>query len=124
MIPTIKAELTTKPANIDADLSAKDKTHIELQIIGKRGQDGKSAYEIAVENGFKGTEQEWLESLVSDEAMISYETHYEFPNVGRDNVGYVATAENRLYRWNSTDQRYYCIGSDIHDIKEINGGNA
>ena len=27
------------------------------------GQDGKSAYEIAVENGFEGTEQEWLESL-------------------------------------------------------------
>lgn len=26
-------------------------------------QDGKSAYEIAVENGFTGTEAEWLESL-------------------------------------------------------------
>ena len=24
---------------------------------------GKSAYEIAVDNGFVGTEQEWLESL-------------------------------------------------------------
>lgn len=28
-----------------------------------RGKDGKSAYEIAKENGFNGTEQEWLESL-------------------------------------------------------------
>lgn len=27
------------------------------------GERGKSAYEIAVENGFEGTEQEWLESL-------------------------------------------------------------
>lgn len=27
------------------------------------GDDGKSAYEIAVDNGFVGTEQEWLESL-------------------------------------------------------------
>ena len=27
------------------------------------GVDGKSAYEIAVENGFEGSEQEWLESL-------------------------------------------------------------
>lgn len=27
------------------------------------GQDGKSAYEIAVENGFQGNEAEWLESL-------------------------------------------------------------
>lgn len=27
------------------------------------GKDGKSAYEIALDNGFEGTEQEWLESL-------------------------------------------------------------
>lgn len=27
------------------------------------GTDGKSAYEIAVENGFEGTEQDWLASL-------------------------------------------------------------
>jgi len=31
---------------------------------GDTGQDGKSAYEIAVANGYKGTEQEWLQSLV------------------------------------------------------------
>lgn len=30
---------------------------------GEDGADGKSAYEIAVDNGFEGTEQEWLESL-------------------------------------------------------------
>lgn len=30
---------------------------------GKPGADGKSAYEIALENGFEGTEAEWLESL-------------------------------------------------------------
>lgn len=30
---------------------------------GTDGADGKSAYEIAVENGFVGTEAEWLESL-------------------------------------------------------------
>ena len=29
-----------------------------------KGQDGKSAYEIAVENGFEGTVEEWLDSLV------------------------------------------------------------
>ena len=28
-----------------------------------RGLDGKSAYQIALENGFEGTEEEWLESL-------------------------------------------------------------
>lgn len=32
-------------------------------VRGVDGKDGKSAYEVAVENGFIGTEQEWLESL-------------------------------------------------------------
>ena len=27
------------------------------------GKEGKSAYEVAVENGFSGTEQEWLQAL-------------------------------------------------------------
>ena len=34
-----------------------------LQKISEKGKDGKSAYEIAVEYGFVGTENEWLESL-------------------------------------------------------------
>lgn len=32
------------------------------------GSPGKSAYEIAVENGFEGTEQEWLASLIGQSA--------------------------------------------------------
>jgi len=31
---------------------------------GSDGEDGLSVYEIAVENGFEGTEEEWLEGLV------------------------------------------------------------
>ncbi len=34
-----------------------------LQKISEKGKDGKSAYEIAVEYGFVGTEADWLESL-------------------------------------------------------------
>ena len=34
-----------------------------LQKISEKGKDGKSAYEIAIEHGFVGTEAEWLESL-------------------------------------------------------------
>lgn len=34
---------------------------------GPQGEPGLSAYEIAVDNGFEGTEEEWLESLVGPE---------------------------------------------------------
>lgn len=34
-----------------------------LQKISEKGKDGKSAYEIAVEHGFVGTEAEWLKNL-------------------------------------------------------------
>ena len=33
------------------------------------GKDGKSAYGVAVENGFEGTEAEWLESLKGDSGV-------------------------------------------------------
>lgn len=32
--------------------------------IAREGEGGLSAYQLAVDNGFEGTEQEWLESLV------------------------------------------------------------
>lgn len=39
-----------------------------------RGSDGKSAYEIAVEHGFVGTEEEWLDSLRATVTVNSTET--------------------------------------------------
>lgn len=42
------------------------KNYTEAAIAGAggiKGEDGKSAYQIAVENGFVGTEAEWLASL-------------------------------------------------------------
>ncbi len=36
--------------------------------------DGKSAYEIAVKNGYSGTEEEWLESLKGESATIAVGT--------------------------------------------------
>lgn len=35
------------------------------------GRRGKSAYEVAVENGFEGTEAEWLESLEGSDASVN-----------------------------------------------------
>lgn len=38
---------------------------------GAAGADGLSAYEIAVENGFVGTEQQWLDSLATTGKAIA-----------------------------------------------------
>lgn len=44
---------------------------------GGTGRDGKSAYEIAVENGFKGTVQEWLKSLQGARGADGKDFKYE-----------------------------------------------
>ena len=44
---------------------------------GDAGNNGKSAYELAVENGFAGTEAEWLDSLKGANGTSSY-THIKY----------------------------------------------
>lgn len=46
------------------------------------GANGKSAYEVAVENGFVGTVTEWLDSLVGDDGKSAYEIALEAGFVG------------------------------------------
>lgn len=45
-------------------------------IKGEDGADGKSAYQIALDNGFEGTEQEWLDSLKSTEVEVDLSNYY------------------------------------------------
>lgn len=52
--------------------------NIKGYLNASSGYDGKSAYELAVKNGFKGTEKEWLASL----AVIRKDTEFVF--VGGD----------------------------------------
>lgn len=48
--PTTIIEINSSPVPIKGDK-------------GDTGEEGLSAYEVAVQNGFVGTELEWLESL-------------------------------------------------------------
>ena len=111
-----------------------------------KGKDGLSAYEIAVQNGFEGTEIEWLESLgVTQEeiasAVAAYleenpistvasvynaNTHYDFPSVGSVDVIYKAQSEKLLYQWDPDGLKYVVLGSsvEISEIECIDGGNA
>lgn len=51
-------QVTNKP-----DLATKEDLDKISSSAGKPGKDGKSAYEIAVDHGFVGSEEEWLQSL-------------------------------------------------------------
>ncbi|MDD2379752.1 MAG: hypothetical protein PHE14_05700 [Aminobacterium colombiense] len=50
--------------NIQDDIDARI---MELIDQYGAGADGKSAYEIAVENGFVGSEMDWLDSLIGEQ---------------------------------------------------------
>ena len=41
-------------------------------LKGDPGKDGKSAYEIAVENGYSGSEQEWISGLAGTPGETPY----------------------------------------------------
>jgi hypothetical protein len=43
------------------------KKYVEESLAGAGALKGKSAYELAVEMGFEGTEQQWLDSLAGGE---------------------------------------------------------
>lgn len=56
---------------MDFTLYALLKTYVKQSIENIEGfEKGKSAYEIAVENGFQGSEQEWLQSLQGESPYI------------------------------------------------------
>lgn len=61
---------------------------------GGAGADGKSAYEIALDNGFKGTEKEWLASLKGADGET-------------------------VNTWTGTEPEIYHIGKNIIDLSKI-----
>lgn len=70
---TLKGELERALAGLDNNITIKVAAEVErirpgvidevVSTVRPMIADGKSAYELAVENGFEGTEEEWLESL-------------------------------------------------------------
>lgn len=42
-----------------------------IRVAGPIGPDGPSAYEVAVANGFSGTEAEWLQTLIGPPGEVT-----------------------------------------------------
>lgn len=66
------------------------KKYVDDSLAGAGSLVGKSAYEVAVSNGFKGTETEWLESLVGDSPYIGSNGTWW---VGLNDTGVVASPD-------------------------------
>lgn len=64
------------------------KKYVEDSLAGAGALAGKSAYEIAVSNGFKGSESEWLQSLVGDSPTIGANGNWF---IGDTDTGVVAS---------------------------------
>ena len=63
------------------ELTLPNPLNIAVQVPGLPGKDGKSAYEVAVEQGFVGTVDEWLESLHGQNGSSSEPVSLNFPTV-------------------------------------------
>ena len=64
-----------------------------------------------------------LQSLEGQSHIEQFENYLAFPTSGNENICYVDKKDNKLYRWDSKDLKYYCIGSDYNQIEIVNGGN-
>lgn len=64
----------------------------KLEILLGNVYRGLSAYEIAVKNGFEGTEEEWLESLKYKPTVLT-ESEYEALEPKDENTLYFITEE-------------------------------
>lgn len=62
---------------------------------GDPGSNGKSAYEIAVAEGFQGTKEEWLESLKGSNGVNAIYTIFS-----QDNIVHKKSIETKLYSIN------------------------
>ena len=70
--PTVTA--TTVSNGVDLTIVDKNGTQNVGIRNGTDGNDGKSAYEVAVDNGYTGTEKEWLDSLKGTDGTITVQT--------------------------------------------------
>ena len=70
--PTVTA--TTVSNGVDLTIVDKNGTQNVGIRNGADGADGKSAYEIAVDNGYTGTEKEWLDSLKGTDGTTTIRT--------------------------------------------------
>jgi hypothetical protein len=82
-----------------------------IASLDLKGVDGKSAYEIAVENGFLGNEEEWLNSL-----------HGITPHIGENNNWFIGELDTGVLATPNLEGYYHesdLIALTSEEILEI-----
>ena len=83
-----------RPIKIGKVVDSADASYIEIEeteesiilnFVIKKGEQGKSAYQVAVDNGFVGTENEWLDSLKGIQGKSAYQVAVDNGFVGTEN---------------------------------------
>ena len=59
-----------------------------------------------------------LKSYVDDK-IVQKEIFSDLPVSGKEGVIYIVKSENKTYRWDDNNIKYYCIGSNYNDIEVI-----
>ena len=81
-----------------------DSTFVYTVTNGEDGINGKSAYELAVENGFEGTEEEWLESLRYDHSEEFKQLAEQVKQDAQSSAENASKAEQAMTQANQTAQ--------------------
>lgn len=104
---------------IDLVTLALAKNYTEATVAGAggiKGEDGKSAYQIAVENGFLGTESEWLASLKGEKGQDG--KNYEVETIESTETT-VELQPNKFYKFGEVTELNLSL-AEITDNTQLN----
>ena len=95
---------------------AKNYTNKVVSESGLKGEPGKSAYEYALDGGFKGTEEEFQQMMASAALEIyTVDAYIDLPTVGNVNYIYRVREDAKLYQWDETNGYYPISGGGSND---------
>lgn len=104
---------------IDLVTLALAKNYTEATVAGAgaiKGEDGKSAYQIAIENGFVGTESEWLKSLKGEKGTDG--KNYQVETVESTETT-VELQPNKFYKFGKVTELNLTL-AEITDNTQLN----
>lgn len=95
--------------SISVDTLALARKYTNKVVAGSAGAlHGKSAYEIAVENGYRGTEQQWLDSLKGVTPEIDPKSYHWV--IGDTDTGVVAQGKDGITPHIDDKTKHWFIG--------------